>query len=106
MKTYRWGRIFVISILTLFATAAVIGADTSSANVEQRLANLEKRLSTLEKENSQLKKTINISPGEITIKAPVKISLKAPQIEVLSSATLNLQGGGMTIIKGGLVKIN
>jgi len=129
MKVNHWSFVFSITILALTITETVFGADTASANLEQRIVNLENRLLKLEQENSRLRSIINISSnGGVTINSPTRISLKATQIEAQATGTLTLKGAGTKLqatstltlegvntnlngeaalaIKGGIIQIN
>jgi len=49
---------------------------------------------------------IAIEPTQIEIKAGAQLKLEGVQVEVKGSAQTSVQGGAMTEIKGGIVKIN
>ena len=50
--------------------------------------------------------TVTLNSSGVSIKGSPKISLSAPQIQVDASAQLELKGGAMVKVNGGIVKLN
>lgn len=77
----------------------------ASADIELKASKGKLSISAKQVEISSTDST-KISGREVAIAGQQAASLKAAQVEVNGSATAKIEGGGMTEIKGGMLKLN